>query len=144
MVSHRCPSRSWKPCPYIHPWSCFGLGIVAPACCALLTSSSTASLLLADNARMASVLLVASATCFLVNVLKNFSTSSITNMSSLTIMHAPWLLVKCVLKLNPSRVKKSIDLLRSFTGKFTNILVDMTGLFGLAILHSRVTQQPSP
>jgi hypothetical protein len=60
------------------PWSCAGIGVVAPAATAFLTMSSTAALLSHERATITSVLLRASAIGFGVKVLKNGSTRSIT------------------------------------------------------------------
>src|SRR5918992_2093901 len=95
-----------------------------PAWSALSASSSTCSLLSADSATIASVCVVASASCFFVKSLKRSSTSSMTNASSLTIMQVACSSVKRGSNEKPSWVKKSTDSPRSLTARLTNILRD--------------------
>lgn len=68
---------------------------------------------------------LASQSAFVVKVEKKSSTSSITKLSGPTIMQVAFWSVNCGLNSKPSCVKKSTDLSRSFTGRFTNILVLM-------------------
>src|SRR5262245_51402579 len=73
-------------------------------------------------AKSPSVCVRVSQSCRFVNVLKNGSTSSITNASSPTIMQVAFSSVNLGSNVKPSLVKKSTDRLRSRTARFTNIL----------------------
>ncbi len=74
---------------------------------------------------MASVCVVASQRSLLVKSLKRSSTSSMTNASSLMIMQVALSLVNSGSNSKPSWAKKLTDLLRSLTGRLTNVFRDM-------------------
>src|SRR5205809_6223461 len=82
---------------------------------AFFTRSSTSAQLPHDSASSPSVAFDVSQISRRVNFLKNGSVSSITNASSLTIMHAALSSVNFGLNVKPSAEKNSFDALRSRT-----------------------------
>src|SRR5207247_10613745 len=91
---------------------------------AFFTRSSTSARPPHDSASSPSVAFDVSQISRRVNFLKNGSVSSITNASSLTIMHAALSSVNFGLNVKPSAEKNSFDALRSRTATLTNILRD--------------------
>src|SRR5262245_55273059 len=107
------------------PWSSGSMARFPPFARALFTISSTSARLEQESANKPSVCKRVSQISRFVNVLKNGSLRSITDASSFTIMQAALSSVNCGLNWKPSFPKKSIDRLRSWTAKLTNIFREL-------------------
>src|SRR6188508_601898 len=103
------------------PWSCAWRGTFAPPARALATSVSTCSRLLQATHVNTSLDLLVSAMVLSVKLVKNFSTSSITNRLSPRIMQVAFSSVNCGLNVYPRPVKKRTERFRSLTGRLTKI-----------------------
>src|SRR5438093_11121092 len=101
---------------------------------AFFTTSSTSARLPHDSASSPSVDFDVSQISRGVNFLKNGSVSSITNASSLTIMHAALSSVNFGLNVKPSAEKNSFDALRLRTARLTNILRDRVSAMTRSLL----------
>jgi len=96
----------------------------APAATALFARSSTCSRLSVDKPMITSRLLDVSTTSWgVMNSLKNGSTCSMTEVSSLMIMRVAFSSVVAGSNEKPSLVKNSVVLAKSFTGKLTNVII---------------------